>query len=53
MEYIITIYRSAECDFPIAEIQWTGEFKRDPIKFARRHGGDYMTIEEREEIYSV
>jgi hypothetical protein len=52
MEYLITVYRYDKYEIPVAEIRWTGEFTQNPNKFARLHGGDFITIEERDEVYA-
>ena len=51
MEYIITVYKWLTDDYatPVAEIHWTGEFRRSRARFARQHGGDFIEVQSLEE----
>lgn len=46
MDYTITIYRRYAGDRirVVAEIAWSGEFTKNPTRFARRHGGDFIEV---------
>ncbi len=51
---LILVYRNNRL-LPIAEIEWTGDFNQDPVRFAHRHGGDYIEVNvetlEKENLY--
>ncbi len=51
MERIITVYRRLTNGYanPVAEIHWTGEFHKDHVRFAKRHGGDFIDIQNLDE----
>jgi hypothetical protein len=48
MDYIIRVYRYANKQrdhaYPVADIQMSDELRMSDIKFARKHGGDYIEI---------
>jgi hypothetical protein len=46
MDYIIKVYRKFGGDRIrlVAEIRWSGEFTKNPTRFARKHGGDIVEI---------
>ena len=46
MDYTIKIYRKFAGDRfrLVAEVPWTGEFRKNPDRFAKRHGGDFIEI---------
>jgi hypothetical protein len=47
MDYTIKVYRKFAGDRIrlVAEIPWTGEFTKNPTRFARRHGGDIIEVQ--------
>jgi hypothetical protein len=46
MDYTIKVYRRFGSDRIrlVAEIDWSGEFTKNPTRFARRHGGDFIEV---------
>jgi hypothetical protein len=51
METVITVYRYLNFNhaLPVKEIKWTGAFTKNPTKFAKKHGGDFIEIQSLEE----